>query len=221
MDEGFFTLDTDASNESIGAVLSQQQNREEKVSAFASKSLDKTERHYCVTCKELFAVVYFLHHFKQYLLGRKFRVRTEHAALTWLRKTPEPIDQQARWLKQMEVDFVVEHRPRKRHKNVDALSRCLHPKKDCLCEEPSPAFFSGPAIGPQVSLMRVMRVMEVKQPKAASQSPVSCRAVDCDQSVENVTELKAQQPILSGPANRRHCRRYQGPRLSTVMKEEE
>ena len=96
MDEGLFTLDTDASNESIGAVLSQQQHGEERVIAFASRTLDKRERNYCVTRKELLAVVYFLKHFKQYLLGRRFRVRTDHAALTWLRKTPEPIGQQAR-----------------------------------------------------------------------------------------------------------------------------
>jgi len=95
-DYGLFTLDTDASGESIGAVLSQEQNGTERVIAYVSKSLDKRERNYCVTRKELLAVVYFLRHFKQYLLGRRIRVRTDHAALTWLRKTPEPIGQQAR-----------------------------------------------------------------------------------------------------------------------------
>ena len=40
-DEGHFTLDTDASNDSIGAVLSQCQEGVERVIAFGSRSLDK------------------------------------------------------------------------------------------------------------------------------------------------------------------------------------
>ena len=140
-DEGPITLDTDASGESIGAVLLQEQNGVERVIAYASKSLDKRERNYCVTRKELLAVVYFLRHFKQYLLGRQIRVRTDHAALTWLRKTPEPIGQQARWLEIMEeFDFTVEHRPGVRHTNADAMSRRPCPKKDCFCSQQVSAY---------------------------------------------------------------------------------
>ena len=54
-----FILDTDASDVAIGAVLSQVQNGMEKVIAFASRTLSKAERKYCVTRKELLAVVYF------------------------------------------------------------------------------------------------------------------------------------------------------------------
>ena len=58
------------------------------------------------------------------LLGRPFIVRTDHAALQWLRKTPEPIGQQSRWLEVLEeFHFTVEHRPVKSHANADALSR--------------------------------------------------------------------------------------------------
>ena len=57
-DEGDFTLDTDASNDSIGAVLSQSQDGTERVVAFGSRSLDKRESNYCVTRKELLAVVH-------------------------------------------------------------------------------------------------------------------------------------------------------------------
>ena len=60
-----FILDTDASNQGIGAVLSQ-----EHVVAYASRVLSKAERKYSVTRKELLAVVSFLHHFRPYLLGR-------------------------------------------------------------------------------------------------------------------------------------------------------
>ena len=110
-DQGEFIVDTDASNTSIGAVLSQVQAGEERVVAYASRALDRREQNYCVLRRELLAIVFFLKHYKQYLLGREFRVRTDHAALTWLRKTPDPIGQQARWLEVLEeFNFTVEHR---------------------------------------------------------------------------------------------------------------
>ena len=94
MDSGEFILDTDAANETVGALLSQIQEGQERVIAYASRRLDRKEMNYCVTRKELLAVVYFLRYFKQYLLGREFRIRTDHSALTWLKHTPEPIGQQ-------------------------------------------------------------------------------------------------------------------------------
>ena len=51
--EGFFILDTDASNVGIGAVLSQVQDRLEKVVCYFSKTISISERSYCVTSREL------------------------------------------------------------------------------------------------------------------------------------------------------------------------
>ncbi|XP_062616013.1 uncharacterized protein LOC134277706 [Saccostrea cucullata] len=73
---GDFILDTDASNEAIGAVLSQIQNGREIVISYGSRVLNNSERNYCVTRKEMLAVVYFVQHFKHYLLGREFLLRT-------------------------------------------------------------------------------------------------------------------------------------------------
>ena len=53
--EGEFVLDTDASDHGIGAVLSQFQDGVEKPIAFASRTLSKSERNYCVTRCELLA----------------------------------------------------------------------------------------------------------------------------------------------------------------------
>jgi len=54
-----FVLDTDACDVSIGAVLSQVQCGEERVIAYVSRSLSEQERNYCVTRKELLAVVFY------------------------------------------------------------------------------------------------------------------------------------------------------------------
>jgi len=134
-DDGEMVLDTDASDKSIGAVLSQIQDGEERDIAYAGRMLDKREANYCVTRKELLAIVYAFKHFRQYLLGRQFKVRTDHALLTWLRKTPEPIGQQARWLEIMEeFEFEVIHRPGVKHTNADALSRRPCNLKSCSCK---------------------------------------------------------------------------------------
>ena len=82
-------MDTDASNNFIGAVLFQIPSGVERFIAYGSRTYGKVEINYCTTRNELLAVVYFMKLFKQYLLGREFLVQTDHAALTWLQKTPE------------------------------------------------------------------------------------------------------------------------------------
>ena len=124
--DGMFVLDTDASNIAIGAVLSQLQGGVEKVIAYGSRTLSKSERNYCATRRELLALVYFLRYFRAYLLGRPFHARTDHAALQWLQQFKEPEGQVARWLEQIqEFDFQTLHRPGKLHTNADALSRIV------------------------------------------------------------------------------------------------
>jgi len=80
-DDGTFYLDTDASNFGLGAVLSQDQDGREVVLAYASRTLSNAEKNYEVTRRELLAVVYGLKVYRQYLLGRKFVIRTDHSAL--------------------------------------------------------------------------------------------------------------------------------------------
>ena len=134
-----FVLDTDASDESIICVLSQVQNSEEKIVAFAGPTLSKIERNYCVSRNELLAVVYFTKYFRQYLLGQKFTIRTDHAALQWLNKTPNPVGQNARWLEILgEYDFEIKHRRGASHGNADTISRhpCLR-KPSCTACHPA------------------------------------------------------------------------------------
>ena len=126
-----FILDTDASDTGIGAVLSQQDHEgKERVIAYASRVLSKPERNYCVTRRELLAVVHFTKHFRPYLLGSKFTLRTDHGSLKWLKNFKEPEGQTARWLERLEeFDYEVVHRKGRKHTNADALSR--QPCRQC------------------------------------------------------------------------------------------
>jgi len=123
-DEGKYVLDTDASDTALGAVLQQEQDGQLCVIGYASRVLTNAERRYCITRKELLGVVYGLKKYRQHLLGREIDVRTDHAALTFLKNTPEPIGQQSRWL-DLRAEYVIEiqHRPGHVHSNSDALSR--------------------------------------------------------------------------------------------------
>ena len=120
-----FILDTDASHDAIGAVLSQIQNGEEKVIAYASKKMTQSQRQYCITRKELYAVYYFVTYFKNYLLGRSFIIRTDHRALCWMLDWKSPNSSQyCRWKQELEVyDMEVRYRKGGQHGNADSLSR--------------------------------------------------------------------------------------------------
>lgn len=119
-----FILDTDASGYGVGAVLSQCSDDKEQVVAYYSNALNKTERKYCVTRRELLGVIKAIKHFHHYLYGVHFLVRTDHASLNWLLRFKNPEGQIARWLEFLSMyDFEIQHRPGKQHTNADGLSR--------------------------------------------------------------------------------------------------
>ena len=81
-----FILNTDASGNAIGALLSQVREGQERVVAYYSGTMNRAEQQYCVTRKELLAIVEAVKHFHPYLYGRHFTMRSDHAALQWLLK---------------------------------------------------------------------------------------------------------------------------------------
>uniref|UniRef100_A0A3P9L4N5 Gypsy retrotransposon integrase-like protein 1 n=1 Tax=Oryzias latipes TaxID=8090 RepID=A0A3P9L4N5_ORYLA len=132
-----FLLDTDASNVGCGAVLSHVTPEGDRVVAYYSRTFNKAEQRYCTTRRELLAVVSAIRHFRYYLGGLHFTVRTDHAALQWLMSFKEPEGQLARWIEELQAfDFEVLHRPGARHQNADALSRRPCVAEDCrYCEK--------------------------------------------------------------------------------------
>lgn len=77
-----FVVDTDASDMGVGAVLSQEGAEGEKVVIYFSWALSRPEHNYYVTRREMLGVVLALCHFRPYLYGCRFLLRTDHASLT-------------------------------------------------------------------------------------------------------------------------------------------
>ena len=120
-----YIVDTDASDYGIGGVLSQNVEGTEHVIVYHSKSLNPAQQKYCTTRRELLAVVATLDHFKGYVWGPTFLIRTDHAALVWLTNLKNIQGMLARWLaKLQQFHFSIIHRPGAQHGNADGLSRC-------------------------------------------------------------------------------------------------
>ena len=130
-----FILDTDASDSGIGACLLQVQDGGERVISFASATLTKSQKNYSVTKRELLAVVTFVTHFRHFLLGRKFVLRTDHSSLQWLLNFRDPQGMLARWLETLgNFQFSVVHRPGLAHGDADGMSRMPPPTQEVACQ---------------------------------------------------------------------------------------
>ena len=118
-----FIIDTDASNVSLGAVLSNFIDGVEHPIVFASRSLSKTETMYSTTKREALAVVQVLKWFKHYIWGLSFVIRTDHASLKWLfRQNADGMT--FRMLQHLqEFNYEIVHRAGNKHANADGLSR--------------------------------------------------------------------------------------------------
>ncbi len=81
--EGEFSLFTDASLDGVGAILLQKQedekgNKTDRVIAYASKALEKHQKAYTPFLLEMHGMCWGMEHFRQYLLGRHFKIYCDH-----------------------------------------------------------------------------------------------------------------------------------------------
>ena len=150
-------MDTDASDTGIGVLSQVDDEGRERFIAYGSRLLTKSERKYCVTRREILAVVTFIQQYRPYLICRKFTLRTDHGSVTWLRNFKEPEGQLARWLERLqELDFEIVHRRGSAHRNADSLSRL--PCRQCgrashgTTSEIAATALQGPLVKPSDSL---------------------------------------------------------------------
>ena len=77
-------------------------------------------------------MVQFTRHFKYYLLGRRFTLRTDHNNLLWLLGFKNIEGQLARWIEELAVyNMEIMHRPGNDHVNGVGLSRIPDPLVQC------------------------------------------------------------------------------------------
>lgn len=122
-----FEVHTDASDYGIGAVLTQTLDGKEKVIAYMSKSLSKSERNYSATEREALAVLTAIEHWRCYLEnGLKFTVFTDHSSLKWFLNLNNPTGRLARWgVRLSAYNFDIKHRKGSENVVPDGLSRSV------------------------------------------------------------------------------------------------
>lgn len=120
-----FILETDASDFALGAVLSQKfEDGKEHPIAYASRTLNEAECNYSATEKELLAIVWATKHFRPYIYGTHFEIRTDHKPLVWLRQKNDLNRRLLHWkLALEELEFEIKYKKGTLNTNADALSR--------------------------------------------------------------------------------------------------
>jgi hypothetical protein len=115
-----FVLECDASGVGIGAVLMQGGHP----IVFESRKLNESERLYPIYDKEMLAIMHALTKFRQYLVGSRFVVKTDHNSLKYFLDQKDLSERQQKWVSKIQAfDFDIEYVKGKRNIVADALSR--------------------------------------------------------------------------------------------------
>ncbi|KAL7593345.1 hypothetical protein Lser_V15G31513 [Lactuca serriola] len=119
----------DASNTTVGMVLGQKVDRAHHVIYYASKTLDSAQGNYTTTEKEFLAIVFALEKFRQYLLGTKVIIYSDHAAIKHLLTKKDSKPRLIRWMLLLkEFDIEIKDKSGKENLVADHLSRVVSPE---------------------------------------------------------------------------------------------
>ena len=125
-----FIVETDASHDGLGAVLSQEQDGKRRVIAYASRRLrppEKNMQNYSSRKLELLALKWAVtEKFRSYLLGSEFVIYTDNNPVSHLQTAKLGAVEQ-RWAAELALfKFTIKYRPGRANRNADALSRATH-----------------------------------------------------------------------------------------------
>ena len=119
-----FKVHTDASGFGIGAVLVQSGHR----LAYFSKSLSPKWQSASTYAREMLAITEAVHKWRQYLLGAKFIIYTDHQSIRGMLKQTIQTPNQQQWLsKLLGFNFDLYYKLGKNNTPTDALSRSEEP----------------------------------------------------------------------------------------------
>jgi hypothetical protein len=115
-----FVLECDAYGEGIGAILMQGGNP----IVFERRKLRQPERLYSIYDKAMLEIMHALTKFRQYIVGRKFVVKTDHNSLKYFLEQKDLSQRQHKWVTKVNAfDFNIEYVKGKNKIVADALSR--------------------------------------------------------------------------------------------------
>jgi len=118
-------INTDASNVVIGGELYQiLENNERATLGYASRTLKPPETRYTTTEIEALALVYCCSKFRQYILGHRTIIQTDHHALTFMKSCRLTNGRLTRWtLALQEYDLEIQYISGKDNIVADTLTR--------------------------------------------------------------------------------------------------
>lgn len=88
----FYSVDTAASDQEIGAALSQEDKinkRKRELIGYWQRRLNEAEREYSTPEKECLAIVWALPNLRPYLPGSRFQLNTDRSSVRWLLSTTD------------------------------------------------------------------------------------------------------------------------------------
>jgi hypothetical protein len=118
-----FVVCMNVCKEGLGGVLIKKYH----VVCFGYRKLKESKRNYTTRDIKLATIVHALTMWRNYLMGKKFYLRTNHYGMKHLFGQPTLNVKQTRWLKFLsEYDFETKHIKGKENKVVDALNKKSH-----------------------------------------------------------------------------------------------
>src|SRR5208282_5923428 len=130
---GEFEVTTNASEDAkaVGAVLTQNGHP----MAYESTKLNSHQLNYSIHDKEMCVIMYALERWRPFLLGRHFKIYTDHRSLVHFKTQSNLNQRQLRWQeKAADYDMEILYKPGKENVIADALSRI---RINILCPLPT------------------------------------------------------------------------------------